>query len=112
MATVEASLRADALADDVQQRLLIERHGNLRSREARALMIAKLHHNRKWFDSGEYFLTKEGKLIQDVLPGGESVETLPPKLSKTSAWKMRSPPPPAVVAPTGMHVPVANVSDY
>mmetsp|Transcript_34147 Transcript_34147/g.101510 ORF Transcript_34147/g.101510 Transcript_34147/m.101510 type:complete len:92 (+) Transcript_34147:384-659(+) len=52
MATVEASLRADALADDVQQRLLIERHGNLRSREARALMIAKLHHNRKWFDSG------------------------------------------------------------
>lgn len=61
-----------------QDSAAMETHGDLRPKDA---MFAKLHQGKKWFDSGEYFLSKEGKVPNDLLPGGAPVDSLPPKLS-------------------------------
>lgn len=56
----------------------LETHGDIRPKD---VMFAKLHQGgKKWFDSGEYFLSKEGKTPGDLLPGGAPVDSLPPKL--------------------------------
>mmetsp|Transcript_40431 Transcript_40431/g.120619 ORF Transcript_40431/g.120619 Transcript_40431/m.120619 type:complete len:102 (-) Transcript_40431:5982-6287(-) len=51
---------------------------------AKSAMLARLRSGQRWFDSGDYFLGKEGKVPSDVVPGGQPTSELPPKLSPTS----------------------------
>lgn len=65
-----------------QEAELRARHGEkVRPRD---VMLAKLHTGKKWFDSGEYFLAKEGKQPSDMMPGGQPADSLPPKLAPSA----------------------------
>jgi len=64
----------------LQEEMLFRRHGPLRPKPA---YFAKLHSSRKFFDSGEYFMKKEGRSPEDLLPGGAPVEDCIPKLAPT-----------------------------
>eukprot|EP00955_Chlamydomonas_euryale_P049329 354232-Chlamydomonas_euryale.AAC.4 len=68
----------------------------------------QLHKGHKWFDSGEYFLSKEGKAPSDLIPGGAPADSLPPKLSPDSTYSRL----PIVHEPVCETVGGPSVSDY
>ncbi|KAG1675369.1 hypothetical protein FOA52_012288 [Chlamydomonas sp. UWO 241] len=104
------SVRTPLPPDEKMAALSLEaqRYGKLNARE---MMMSKLHHNRKWFDSGEYFLTREGKMLQDLLPGGPAAESLPPRLSKDAPYVV-APPRPVFVGGAPKASASSQVSDY
>ncbi|KAG1670874.1 hypothetical protein FOA52_000376 [Chlamydomonas sp. UWO 241] len=69
----------------LQSQELVHRHGALRPKD---VVFAKIHKaaGHKWFDSGEYFLSKEGKVPSDLIPGGARPETCPPRLSPDAKY--------------------------
>mmetsp|Transcript_46983 Transcript_46983/g.102254 ORF Transcript_46983/g.102254 Transcript_46983/m.102254 type:complete len:106 (-) Transcript_46983:463-780(-) len=89
-----------------QDQEVLHRHGNLKPKE---VILAKLHKGHKWFDSGEYFLSKEGKVPSDLIPGGTPADALPPKLSPDSKYTRSLP---VVHEPMCETVGGPSVSDY
>mmetsp|Transcript_9692 Transcript_9692/g.24091 ORF Transcript_9692/g.24091 Transcript_9692/m.24091 type:complete len:134 (-) Transcript_9692:1222-1623(-) len=84
----EAMSASDSDSDDsvkAQSAQLMRRYGNV-SLRPKHILIQKLHSNpRKFFDSGEYFSAREGKIMQDLLPGGAPVDSCPVKMEPTVA---------------------------
>ncbi|GAX81619.1 hypothetical protein CEUSTIGMA_g9047.t1 [Chlamydomonas eustigma] len=60
-------------------------NGVVVAKGAKDALFKKLQsRGRKWFDSGEYFLAKEGLSVNDLIPGGAPVQELLPKLAPTA----------------------------